>query len=317
MNCPKCNSQIPEGTPFCPQCGSPLGSDNNTVNSISASVTPKTTKKNKIAVIILAVVLVVALLVGVFAVVWVTIINREENPPANGGEYKTSVQADTAEYKDDDFEKGTDEKSDKVNSIKVGEYLTLGEYEQDNDTSNGKEDIEWLVVAKDDSKVLVVSKYILDVEPYHNDEGDITWENCTLRQWLNDDFYNEAFSASEQTMIPEVLVSADVNPSYDTDPGNDTYDKVFLLSVDEVCDFYDAIGVDSQEYEFEASPYAISKLERILEEDVDNYCCWLRTPGMDNTCASLLYKNGAIDDMGGTAYWALGTVRPAMWIELK
>ena len=62
----------------------------------------------------------------------------------------------------------------------------------------------------------------------------VTWETCSLRKWLNDEFVNEAFSKKEQKYIPTVTVPAHKNPKYDTDPGKATKDKVFLLSAVEV-----------------------------------------------------------------------------------
>lgn len=115
----------------------------------------------------------------------------------------------------------------------VGDYIEFGTYEQDNDASNGKEAIEWLVLETQDDKILILSKYGLDCKAYNVDWEDITWETCTLRKWLNEEFINEAFTESEKLLIPTVTVSADRNPGYDTNPGNPTKDKVFLLSIDE------------------------------------------------------------------------------------
>lgn len=79
-------------------------------------------------------------------------------------------------------------------NVAVGEYIKFGKYEQDNDESTGKEDIEWLVLDKQDDKILVVSKYALDSKAYNENSEDITWEDCTLRIWLNNDFMDNAFS---------------------------------------------------------------------------------------------------------------------------
>jgi hypothetical protein len=87
---------------------------------------------------------------------------------------------------------------------------------------------------KKDGKVLVVSKYALDCERYNASSIGVTWETCTLRKWLNDDFINSAFSADEKAIIPTVTVSADKNPQYSTYPGKATQDQVFLLSINEV-----------------------------------------------------------------------------------
>lgn len=88
----------------------------------------------------------------------------------------------------------------KVKSVNVGDTYRFGSYEQDNNKSNGQEDIEWLVLAKEGTKILVISKEALDCKPYSY--TNVTWETCTLRKWLNNDFINAAFSADERTMIP-------------------------------------------------------------------------------------------------------------------
>lgn len=79
-------------------------------------------------------------------------------------------------------------KVEKLKVAKVGDYVFFGAYEQDNNTANGKENIEWLVLEVKDGKALVTSKYALDCKPYNTSYTDVTWENCTLRRWLNNDF---------------------------------------------------------------------------------------------------------------------------------
>ena len=120
----------------------------------------------------------------------------------------------------------------------VGSYVYFGSYEQDNDTTNGKEDIEWLVMEKESNKVFVVSKYALDCQQYNNSNASVTWENCSLREWLNGTFLNNAFNPGEQNMIISFTVTADENPSFSTPPGNNTTDRVFLLSITEVNKYF-------------------------------------------------------------------------------
>ena len=115
-----------------------------------------------------------------------------------------------------------------------GKYVTFGSYEQDNNTANGKEDIEWLVLARDGDKALLISKYALDCQQYNTSYTDVTWESCSLRTWLNGTFLNAAFSSDEAAMIATTTVTADKNPEYSTSAGNNTQDQVFLLSITEV-----------------------------------------------------------------------------------
>ena len=86
-------------------------------------------------------------------------------------------------------------------SYKVGDIIKFGHYEQDGNTSYGKEEIEWEVLKVESDRVLVVSKYALDCKPYNTEYTDVTWETCSLRQWLNSTFLNTAFSAEEQKKI--------------------------------------------------------------------------------------------------------------------
>ena len=161
-----------------------------------------------------------------------------------------------------------------LKNIKVGSYIKFGMYEQDNNKSNGKEYIDWLVLEIKDNKAFVISKHLLDEQYYHTESTPVTWETCTLRKWLNNDFINAAFTAEEKAIIPTVTVSADKNPLYDTDQGNATSDKVFLLSYTEAAVKY--ISVIEKAGDTSATQYAISNADYIDSENPDY---WLRTLG--------------------------------------
>ncbi len=122
--------------------------------------------------------------------------------------------------------------------IKVGSIVKLGHYEQDNDLSNGKEPIEWQVLDISDDMALLISCYVLDNVRYNDEIKPSTWENCGLRKWMNDQFINAAFSDDEQKHIKTVKLTNEDNKIYGTDGGNDTYDRVFCLSIDEVMKYY-------------------------------------------------------------------------------
>lgn len=201
--------------------------------------TEKAAKKRKKIIAIVTSILCVCI---VFAIILTQVIipqqkyNKAMNM-INAGEYKAAYTLlGELSYKDS---------KEKQESIKpqyyrallmkadVGDTVFFGAYEQDNNISNGKEDIEWLVLAKEDNRLLVISQYTLDCQRYNTEYANVTWENCTLRKWLNEDFLNSTFSDGEKAMIPTLTVSADKNPDYSTEPGNATQDKVFLLSITE------------------------------------------------------------------------------------
>lgn len=110
-----------------------------------------------------------------------------------------------------------------LESTAEGERVYWGRYEQDNDTDNGKEPMEWTVLSKQEDTALVISRYALDCKPYHDTDIETTWDTCSLRRWLNEDFFKEAFSEDEQTFIRPVMLGAEAAFA----------DKVFLLSSDE------------------------------------------------------------------------------------
>ena len=115
----------------------------------------------------------------------------------------------------------------------VGSIVIFGQYDQDNDISNGKEPIEWILIEKSDNTMTLISKFGLDSVPYNEVQTNISWEGCTLRKWLNNDFLNAAFTIEEQAKLQTVTVKAEDNPIYGTEAGNDTLDKVYLLSINE------------------------------------------------------------------------------------
>lgn len=90
--------------------------------------------------------------------------------------------------------------------LAAGETVKFGWYEQDDDPDDGKEEIEWTVLALEGDRALLISKYALDCQPYHKVHGSISWEECSLREWLNDSFLREAFNSAQQKRIPETEV---------------------------------------------------------------------------------------------------------------
>jgi tetratricopeptide (TPR) repeat protein len=230
------------------------------------------------------------------------IFNAYEALIALGG-YKDSEEIANSIYED--------YMNEKFKHAQVGDYISFGLYEQDGDFGNGKEDIEWLVLDVQDGKALVICKYALASMPYNDENTSLTWETCTLRDWLNDDFIDIAFSDDEKSMIPTVTVCADKNPEYNfSNPGNDTQDKIFLLSIDEVEEYFDS---DSAR-QCEPTDYAVAN--GAYESD-GNCIWWLRTPGSTGSYAACVYSAGDVYVSGDRIHSDYRSVRPAMWIEIE
>ena len=197
-----------------------------------------------------------------------------------------------------------------LKAASVGDVVCFGTYEQDNDTSDGAEAIEWQVLVKENNRILVISKYGLDCQQYNASNNGVTWEDCTLRTWLNKTFFKNAFSVKEQAAIAQTTVTADENPKFDTDPGNATTDRVFLLSINEANKYFSS---DSAR-QCEPTAYAVAKGAYV--GDSGNCWWWLRSPGDNRVHATGVSIGGLVSCYGGSVGSDNGCVRPALWINL-
>ena len=191
----------------------------------------------------------------------------------------------------------------------VGDNVYFGLYEQDNNSSNGKENIEWIVLTKNNNKMLIISEKVLDFQLYNASFGEFTWETCSLRNWLNNTFLNAAFKTKEKAIIQSTTVSADKNPNYQTDPGRATNDKVFLLSINEANKYFSS----REKRVCEPTTYAMKNIGESYYFDK----WWLRSPGETRHSAAYVYMSGLIDEYGTTTYHYKLGVRPALWINFE
>lgn len=228
------------------------------------------------------------------------------------GEYQAAcILLDGLEYKDS-AEKLQSIKPLLLAKAKPGDTVFFGAYEQDNNTSNGKEDVEWLVLEVKDGKALVVSKYALDCKQYNTSNTNVTWETCTLCKWLNIDFINSAFSSDEKAKIPTVTVSADKKHGHSANPGNATQDQVFLLSITEANKYFNSTGAR----QCEPTDYAVAN--GAWESNSGNFCWWwLRSPGVTQNSAAHVSGGGIVSSAGYDVDYNNGAVRPAMWISIS
>ena len=198
----------------------------------------------------------------------------------------------------------------------VGSIVTFGRYEQDGNPDNGTEKIEWIVLDVQGNKSLLISRYGLDVQQYNENYTAITWEDCTLRSWLNGSFLNTAFSAAEQNAILTTLVDNGENQGYSgyvADGGNNTEDKVFLLSYAEAWKYFEedsARMCAPTDYALTQGTYTDSG------NKVDGKAAcrwWLRSPGNPNF-AMLVLSTGRHSNT--TVSYRRNAIRPAFWLNL-
>lgn len=205
--------------------------------------------------------------------------------------------------------------------LDVGDMAFFGAYEQDGSDDNGPETIEWMVLEVVDGKALLLSRYLLEDEPYNETfDETVTWETCSLRTWLNDTFLGAAFSPEEQALI---LTSAvDNSDRQDTaamecKPGGVTYDRVFLLSFREASEVYftDDMARRCSPTVHAVDNGAYSSGECPTAEGEETTVWWLRSPCLDDDgYAGCVFDNGHVnfDDVTDEEVG----VRPALWVSI-
>ena len=206
----------------------------------------------------------------------------------------------------------------KLKNPAVGDIVYFGKYEQDNDASNGAEDIEWIVLTKKEDSYLVISKYALDCKLYNETNEFVTWQTSSLRSWLNDDFLNKAFTEEESNQIPTVQVAADENPHHGINPGVATSDKIFLLSINEAEQFF------TTDEARRCAPTAYAKAQGAYtnsgyQTSSGEAACWwwLRSPGYTQSNAAYVNLDGGVLYLGINVNFGADSVRPALWITLN
>ena len=183
-------------------------------------------------------------------------------------------------------------------TISIGDIILFGAH-------------QWLVLALQDDRALIISENVLEQSTYHESFTSITWENCTLRQYLNGTFYN-TFSEANKARIAEVTnVNLD-NQYYGTKGGNNTQDKIFLLSLEEVVQYFGDSGQLGNN-NYISDQY---NSNRIAFFNGSAVWWWLRSPGYNIGRVSEVYSDGHIHLDGAIVNYNSGGVRPALWLNL-
>lgn len=207
-----------------------------------------------------------------------------------------------------------------ADGVTTWDYIYFGNYWQNDTNGDGvadqndeKEPIKWRVLSVDGNDAFLLADQNLDSQPYNEIGKDVTWETCTLRKWLNSDFLNNAFDSSEQAAIMDTIVVNEDNPFYGTEGGNDTVDKVYLLSIAEASNttygFY-------EEREFGDKARISSNTAYVAYVRAPDW--WLlRSPGCESEQASRVFNiKGYIDDYGDYVGNYSEAVRPVLHLNL-
>ena len=220
--------------------------------------------------------------------------------------------------------------------VGIGSAVFMGHYEQDDDTGNGREPIEWRVLSVDlkTRQALLLSVNALDVvsfgEAMNTEEytrRGLCWENSAVREWLNGSFYREAFSDAEKERITDTAIS-----TLDKAGRHETTDRVFLLSAKEAKQYLKK----AEKMACSPTPYTLNRLGADSPSlSPEGYCCWMlrelvKVPargqrgtyiaGTGNEVGYMNQNHGLklFNQWVGCPVWRADfcAIRPAMWIRI-
>ncbi len=213
------------------------------------------------------------------------------------------------------------ESAEAVPTIREGGLVTLGRFEQDNDPDNGPEPIEWIVLTVDEEagKAMLLSRYSLDRRPFNTSVARINWDACTLRAWLNGEFFDGAFSPEEQAAI--LLTDVD-NSAAQTKPerplgSNDTQDRVYILSYAEFMYYLGTTDIRRcapTDYAVAQGAYLSSMGD--MADGRTSGRWWLRSPGIERLYALEISPSGNVKDYTEVNFGYVA-VRPVLWVDLN
>jgi len=201
--------------------------------------------------------------------------------------------------------------------VTTWDCIYFGNYVQSDEDGATPEPIKWRVLSVNGDDAFLLADKNLENIVYNELTETITWETCTLRTWLNGDFFDSAFSDDEQSAVLQTIVVNNNNPQYGTPGGNNTTDNVYLLSLEEAM---------NPDYGFTSTVAASAT--RIAEDTAyvrkqnssTNGYWWLRSPGSTNingVYAAGVYSTGFIQMMGYYVSTEVISIRPALHINLQ
>ncbi len=190
----------------------------------------------------------------------------------------------------------------------------------------------WRILAVENGRMLIMTEQMTDQRDFHHKKEEVTWEQSEIRGFLNNEFLGR-FTDSDINRIVEVQNRNAGNPWYGSLGGNDTVDRVFLLSLEEVVRLYFGDSgrlldqpKPNQRYWFDRKDEN-NPLRRALFLN-SSWWWWTRTPGKNNKVFTYIHGDGNIGIQGNgiskTTFNTLhpqtqsnkGGVRPALWLKI-
>ena len=188
---------------------------------------------------------------------------------------------------------------------------------------------DWRILDIKDKAALIITSHIIEQRPYHDVYKDITWADCSLRTYLNGEFFKRLSPADQSRVIPVTNKNPD-NQWYGSPGGKDTEDRIFLLSVEEaVCKYFGDSSSklyhpgQNQRYWFQRKDENNVRRMAELEHKPGRTWWWLRSPGRLSVKAVYIHGDGNIGIQGNNILKGnladgrcKGGVRPVLWVGL-
>ena len=306
MYCQNCGKELRNKINYCPACGNKIvqggypkavcsevlnseTTDNKYNNSTVLDIGRKGKKhrSHSFKIIITIVFLFVVVAISIFIMFYI-------HSRLNGSETRSDRDIKTSEEQI------------------IGQSIVFGRFEQDGDLSNGQENLNWIIVCKEDDMYLLLCSKVIYCGYYSDETTGNNWENCLANKWLNTDFLMNSFTNEEKINISQGTIHAEFwnnkEDYYNTE-------KVFIFSLNEI-NYFSSL-LDQQLYICEPTKYATQKSNSFVHNS-ESYLTeyngmaefWLRTSG---TAPSYDGPRGA---MGIQGYGDINSgIRPAIWVN--
>ena len=318
--CRKCGYELPVESKtvasVCPRCGqlmlAPKDADSQqtqeALHENFASMQAQQKKYNRKRRVI-ALVLSAVIILGAGTTALAVLLRRQARYSAaadaleQGDPYAAYAQFDALGDYQDALEQREKAREQFLQAAQSGDCISFGSFEQDGNTKNGKETLEWIVLSVKEPYVLLLSKNVLDVQPFSEPES-AAWNGSALRRWLNVDFFADAFAPKQQAQI---LLAKRKDEKSD-----ETAERILALSA-EAIDMY--LAADDPHRLGVCTAYAAAKSDGVTAGG--NVAWWLRSPGTNADCTAVVNAQGETDAAGLPVDSAAVGVRPAFWLRLS
>lgn len=220
----------------------------------------------------------------------------------------------------------TESIENRLSKANVKDYVTLGHYEQDGNLHNGGEEIEWMVLFKRNDSMLLLSKYILDIQPFHASLREIDYADSTLRIWVEHNFYDNAFSEQEKSLIHTAPLILEERMIYQylgeierDSHGSETYSYRHNDTKAQLTEFAISQYINARMNTGETEEEATANYEEWIKPKDNYHWWWAGSMTADKRFPVYVGSDGNVNIFNSIAEVTtpLGGVRPAIWVSIN